>query len=236
MTKKSLLFFLALFIALNITLIRTESFSKKNMFQYSEFPIHLSYESSLAFGEYVYFYRTAGEGDKIRWEFSGTNSYVGITVLAMSDIEFNKFQNAQTFYTYTLSNGSFYIASGTFYPPSYDTWYIVFLNADSSVQTTYLTYDINVVKGDDGLFESILYPIITVVIIGAIIGAGIEIFKKKKQKEEREIIGQTEKLSRSPHTPTNEVYDSIKYCSQCGSSQMINAVYCVKCGNKFAGI
>ena len=228
MTKRNLLFFFVLFITLFFTLQIFDNNGQKNTFKHSDLEVQLSTESSLAYGEYAYFYSTADDDDKIRWEFSGTNNYVGITVFALTDTEFVKFQNFQTFYRYILSNGSYYRSSGTFYPPSYDIWYVVFLNDDSSIQITYLTYDINIVRGDEGSIESILYPILAVVIIGGVIAAVLEISKKKKLKEEKEIKGQKEKF-----TNINKFQGSIKYCSQCGSSQKINAVYCVKCGEKF---
>ena len=234
MTRKKVFFlFLISIVIFNAFIMYHNNVKRIIIYQERKPQIQPSYESSLAYGEYVYFYANAGEDDKFKWVFSGTNSYIGITVFAMTNTEFLKFQNLQTFYAYRLSNGSYYRASGIFYPPSSDTWYIVFLNVDPDNQTTYLTYDVDVDRGDDSLFESIFIPIITIIIIGSIIGGAIEISNKQKKKREAETLEKTEHWLKPDIIPPEQADYDIKYCSQCGSPQKMDAIYCVKCGNKF---
>ncbi|TKJ23118.1 MAG: hypothetical protein CEE43_05210 [Promethearchaeota archaeon Loki_b32] len=238
MTKKrDFLLVLILFFVCSSFFIPNQNINVAFLDQESQFQIQLSYEASLAYGEYIYFHINADEDDIISWEFSGLNNYVGIKVFAMTDIEFSKFQNAQTCYLYTLSNGSYYIDSGIFYPPSYDTWYIVFLNADPVEQTTYLTYNVDIERGNDGgddsIFEEIFYPIIAFVIIGSICVAMAEYSNKQKKKKEAEIISKLEPSFRSSEPQSSPNEHELKYCSQCGTPQKVNAIYCINCGNKF---
>lgn len=231
--KKGIAIFLSFIIFLNASILFHNSIKSIFKLQEKKFQIQFSYESSLAYGEYVYFYTSAGEGDKFRWEFSGTNSYVGITVFALTDTEFSKFQNLQTYYYYSLSNGSYYIDSGHFIPPSYDTWYIVFRNIDSDIQITYLTYNVVVDRGDDSLFEQIFITIISTIIIGGIIAGAVVYSKKQKKKRKAEIVSEIKSGPKSSESRLSKMEYDLKYCSQCGTPQKMNAIYCVKCGNKF---
>lgn len=196
----------------------------------------LNEEASLGYGGYAYFYAEADEEDKFEWEFDGSNNYVGITVYAMTDAEFSKFQNLLTFYAYTLSNGSYFRDSGTFKPRSHDTWYVVFLNRDSDLQITYLTYDVDIVRGNNWL-ETFLGPLIAIIIIGSIIGGGVEMSRKSKKKKEGKIItddriDSKEGQKTEAQTLTTTVYD-LKYCTRCGVPQEKLAKFCEKCGTAF---
>lgn len=199
--------------------------------------IKLSSEASIGYGGYTYFYAEADEEDRFDWEFDGSNSYVGITVYAMTDAEFYKFQKFLTFYVYTLSDGSYIRDSGTFKPRSDDTWYVVFLNDDSDMQTTYLTYDVDLVRGNDW-FESFLGPIIFIIIIGSVIGVVAELSKKSKKKGDEKIIKEDridnkEALKSVTQSLTTTLYNP-KYCTQCGAPQEKRAKFCEKCGLSFS--
>ncbi|MFW9882084.1 MAG: hypothetical protein ACFFG0_54160 [Candidatus Thorarchaeota archaeon] len=220
--------FLGFIVFLNASLLFHNNFKEIFTVQEKKFQIQPSHESSLAYGEYIYYYSNAGENDKLKWEFSGSNSYVGITAFALTDTEFYKFQTYQAFYAYTLSDGSYYKDSGTFSPPSYDKWYVVFLNADPDMQITYLTYNVVVDRGFNLDLVSIIVPII---IGGIIVGVLIYLFKKKK--EEVKPVTEIKSVPTSSKSRHSEMKENLKYCSQCGSSQKMNAVYCVKCGSKF---
>lgn len=197
--------------------------------------IKLKTEASIGYGGYAYFYAEADEEDRIDWEFSGSNNYVGITVYAMTDAEFSKFQYLLTFYAYTLSNGSYIRDSGTFKPRSHDTWYVVFLNSDSDMQTTYLTYDVDFIRGKLW-YEILLGPIIVITVIGSVLGVVIVLVKKAKTEKEAEkskILAQDRISIESTNVKTQQIHSDIKYCTKCGSLQKIEAIYCEKCGNKF---
>ena len=196
--------------------------------------LYLNYESSLPYGSYLGVHKIADENYEIRWEFSGSNNYVGIKVYAMTDLEFDKFQNLQTFYSYQLSDGSYYEASGTFIPRSYDDWYVVFLNADSDMQTTYLTYDVDFIEGPS-LLGMIVVTIIAFLVVGGIIGACVVVFNKKTKEKRRkqDICQEIIPISYQSQNAIIENGQGVKFCTYCGKAQRIDAAYCENCGRKF---
>ncbi|MFX1574850.1 MAG: zinc-ribbon domain-containing protein [Promethearchaeota archaeon] len=150
----------------------------------------------------------------------------------MTASEFYKFQNLQTFYAYKLSDGSYHRDSGIFKITSYDTWYLVFLNADSDMQTTYLIYNFEVERAVD--FTPI---IVTIAIIAVCLIISILIvvaYRRKKKREEQPVYVPIQPhLSRKPVTTTkSQKNNTIKFCTQCGTPQPMDAIYCVKCGNR----
>ena len=199
--------------------------------------LYLNYESSLPYGSYVYFHKIADENYEIKWEFSGSNNYVGIKVYAMTDLEFDKFQNFQTFYPYHLSDGSYIQDSGTFTPPSYDDWYVVFRNADSDMQTTYLTYNVDFIE-DPSLLGMIVGTIIAFLAVGGIIGACVGVSNKKaKEKQRKQEVSQkiisSSDQSDQIQKELKENAQSVKFCTNCGKTHRIDAVFCEGCGRKF---
>ena len=101
-----------------------------------------SYADEVNYGEWVGIYWSYPDSnDYIDWSFNGSNSYVGITVIAMDDTNFWNFDNGYSYTSYSLSSGAYYIHSGTFYPLYEDQWYIIFMNEDPDMQSTYLTYE-----------------------------------------------------------------------------------------------
>ncbi len=235
MTNRRFLLSLTLMIFSLTIIIESDSFSRNIQTQNEPDQIHSSYEASLSYGAYGYFTINADKGDKIHWEFSGTNSYVGITVYAMTDSEFYKFENYQTYYSYELSDGSNYRDSGTFTVTSYDTWYLVFLNIDSSMQTTYLIYDFKVKRAVD--FTPIIITIAIIMICSIIsILIGITYRQKKKREVQPIYTSKQPQLSSKPKTITSpQPNNAIKFCALCGTPQQRDAIYCVKCGNKLVG-
>ena len=249
MRKRQFLLILSIILLMNSAIIYNSYSKKENFNQVSKFKLRLSFESSLEYKHYAAVHGNAGEGDRFEWEFSGTNNYVGIIVMAMTESEFSKFQNGGTYYYYPLSNGSYYIDSGTFQPQSYDDWYIVFYNNDPDVQITYLTYEVNLVLdnahgngGDDSLFDSIFFPIIIGVIVVVIIGIVIGVIQQsKKKKEPRGALFKPPQIPVEPiqkpiestmPSDFNQYEKNVKYCPQCGVQQKLNVVYCSECGFK----
>ncbi|MFX1314091.1 MAG: hypothetical protein ACFFHD_16005 [Promethearchaeota archaeon] len=183
----------------------------------------LSYVATVDYNEYVSIYSSSpcGSGDEFYWEFSGSNHYVGITVMAMDSSEYYNFQYGYTYYYYSQSNGNYYGDSGSFYPTYTDTWYIVFVNWDSDVQSTVLTYSGSVYYGDDGDGDGdgnggipifIIIGII-IAIVAAISITGLIIYKVKKKKREPSIP--TEPGAETPVTPEEplsytKIIDGIK--------------------------
>ena len=85
----------------------------------------------------------------------------------------------------TLSNRSYYQAFGTFIPCSYNNWYVVFLNADSDMQITYLTYDVDFIE-NPSLLSMIIRIVISFLVVGEIIGACVAFPNKKAHEKRRE--------------------------------------------------
>ena len=112
-------------------------------------------------------------------------------------------------------------------------WYIVFFNVDLDMQTTYLTYNVDVIRGTIILFLQIFIPILVVIIIVGIIVGIIKYSKKQKEKRKLEILNKAGNSVKYTETLPSQIESAVKFCSQCGTPQKLNAVYCVKCGNKF---
>ncbi|KKN01034.1 hypothetical protein LCGC14_1131850 [marine sediment metagenome] len=81
MIKKKTFIFVGIIIALILTIIWDQSVENLINNSRKGFKIQMSYEASLEYEDYIYFYTNADENDIIEWEFSGTNDFVGITVL-----------------------------------------------------------------------------------------------------------------------------------------------------------
>jgi len=228
MAKKKFIFLLIIILfSIPITITSEERTSNPDL-------LHLNYEASLPYGSYIYFHQIADENYEIKWEFSGSNSYVGIKVYAMTDLEFDKFQNLQTFYSYQLSDGSYIRDSGTFTPRSHDDWYVVFLNADSDMQTTYLTYDVDFVQDTSSLLI-IVGILIACLAVGGIIGAYIFIHNNKKRKLLIQEASQTivPSSNQEQKEPIKNYNQNIQFCTSCGSPRRSENAYCGNCGKKF---
>jgi hypothetical protein len=81
-----------------------------------------------------------GPGGQVAWSFSGTNTGAGIKVMALDSANFLKIKNSQSYSYTTLSDGSYYSASGTWVPTSVATWNIVFMHVGPSTSSTNLTF------------------------------------------------------------------------------------------------
>ena len=197
--------------------------------------IYLNSESSLPYGYYVAIHRTASENIEIRWEFSGSNIKVGIIGYAMTYAEYFKFQNAQPFNRYYLSDGTHVQDSGTFTPTSSDDWYVVFLNADPYMQATTLTYDVDFIQAPSSLLIMVGI-LIACIAVGVIIGA-IIIVHNKKQKEKLRIQEASQTIipssNQDQQEPIKNYNQNIQFCTYCGSPRRIENAYCENCGNKF---
>lgn len=228
MTKKKFIFLLTI-ILFSISIAKTSEEKTSN-----PDTLYLSFESSLSYGHYVYVHQIADENYEIRWEFSGSNINIGINVYAMTDLEFSKFQNYQSCSVYKLSDGSYSRDSGTFNPRSNDSWYVVFLNADSDMQITYLTYNVDFIEVPL-LSGGIIGLIIAVLAVGGIIGAFVAVSKKiAKEKPHKQEVSQ--KIISSSDQYQKELIEnaqSVKFCTYCGITHRIDAVYCYSCGRKF---
>ncbi|MHA1240332.1 MAG: hypothetical protein ACTSQU_06015 [Promethearchaeota archaeon] len=195
--------------------------------------LNLSSESDLPYGYYRYFHQFANENYEIRWIFSGNNTNVGIIVYAMTDLEFFKLQVSQSFNYTELSNGLDYEDSGTFIPPSFADWYVLFLNADFDRQTTYLTCDVEFIEVPS-LESEIIGLIIAILAVGGIIGVFFTVSKKigkyqHKQEASQKII----QSSNLYQNELNEYAQSVKLCAHCKKTHRPDAIYCYNCGRAF---
>lgn len=195
-----------------------------------------AYNVTLNYNEYIDVSVDAGPGDEVNWDFSGSNIYVGIYVVAMTSADYNQFLYGGTYYYYTLSDGSHYSDQGTFNPTTRDTWYIVFVNVDPDQMSTSLTYDVTVYNPLVTLIVIIVVVgIVIVCIIGVAVGASNKA-KKRKEMMLRSIapppVAAQQPLppeTIQPAQPTQPVY---RYCQDCGAPIDPNAIYCESCGKK----
>ncbi len=120
---------------------------------------------TLYYNYYVAEHDTASHS--IKWSFEGSNTYVGITAIAMDYQEFANFKNGNTFTYYWLSHGNYRSDSGEFQVPYSDVWYVIFLNLDPDRQSTSLSY--NVVFDPLPIEAVFIGIIIAIVFIGVIV-------------------------------------------------------------------
>ncbi len=190
----------------------------------------------LVFSEYIAMGAEVKEDAEIDWSFSGSNPYVGIIVMAMDEYNFNKFDGGDlSAYVYFLSNGDYYIQSGTFRARSDDTWYIVFWNFDSTLESSSVTYEAKFPTGSIGLIIGI---IVGVLVLAGIIGAVV--YSMNKKKKTSGMPAATQPGIYQPYAPvqpteqqsytTAQPVVSAKVCSNCGAS--MEGSFCTSCGAK----
>ena len=149
-----------------------------------------SHQEWVDYNHYVAVYGSAGDGYRIYWEFSGSNSYVGITVYAMDSSNYADFRDGYSYSYDELSDGSYYASSGNFYPSYTSTWYIVFINWDPDQQTTYLTYSGTthspVTNGGPNIGLIITLAVVIPAVVAIVIVVIVVTRKKAKRKAELE--------------------------------------------------
>jgi hypothetical protein len=189
----------------------------------------------LFFNQYVYEGKKVKENAEIEWSFSGSNSYVGIIVMAMDEYNFNKFDNGDmSAYAYFLSDGNYIADYGTFKAKSDDVWYIVFWNFDAVIESTSLTYKVKFPGVSIGLIIGIVIGVIVVI---AIIGGVVSSNKKKKatmmpaaaQPGVYQPYAPAQPTDQQSYAPAQPVV-SAKVCSNCGAS--MEGSFCTSCGSK----
>lgn len=136
--------------------------------------------TSLEYGEVKYLMSSAYTYNDIKWSFASSNQNIGITVLIMDYINYQKFQiNDSTVDYYVLSNGQRYNDNGFFSIPYNDYWAIVFLNLDPDQEETIITLSIERVLNRWTFF--IIPSIVTFSLISIFII--IHFISKKLKKE-----------------------------------------------------
>jgi len=219
--KKICLISITLFLGILLTIIVIDA-SKRSGTTYLE-PL-----------EYLYFWEECKEGDTIKWEFQGSNSYVGIDVIAMTYSNFIKFEYLDEFYYYELSNGYYYVDYGSFEVRSDDIWYIVFINLDGDLMGTYLSYEVNFKHaGPIGLIIGI---IVGAIVIISVIGVITTRAKKQKEVALIQMMGSTipdTMVQAQPAFGYDNTYIKPKYCTNCGHQAEPNAKFCTNCGAAF---
>ncbi|MFW9866515.1 MAG: toll/interleukin-1 receptor domain-containing protein [Candidatus Thorarchaeota archaeon] len=154
--------------------------------------------STLSYNDSVAVY---GVWDWLFWEFNGSNPIVGITVRIMDPSNYIEFQNLNPYTYHELSNGTKTFDHGIYNPP-YSSWYIVFINWDSDMQTTVLNYTVlQLVPGGirtGYLFYIIFIPII-IITIGATIFGSIKAYSIKRKSHK----GVKSKVNFSIYAPTS---------------------------------
>jgi len=217
-----------------------------------------AFELSIDYGEYVTVHATAGSGDRLQWSFSGTNTFVGITVLVLDSTNYANMLSNETYSSDLLSDGSYYSAEGNFNPTYSSTWYFLFWNNDADHQNTYLTYNVEFISGGPDVL--LIAIIVGVVLAAAVIVIVVIIYKKKSKKkaalvqeprvkptiekppidmlpvepvvEEPPIIIPPVKpvgVTQSTITePIKQIIRKANICPTCGSE--VESHFCIKCG------
>ncbi len=133
----------------------------------------LDFNSSFSVGYKV------SKNQNIKWSFNGSNSLVGIIVLAMDENNYNIFMDdAFSAFAYTLSDGSYYSHYGTFKAKSSDKWWIAFINLDGDMLSTSITYKVEFPYMSTGLYIAIIGGLSVMVVIVAIVS-----YKQKKKNK-----------------------------------------------------
>ncbi|MFX1323254.1 MAG: hypothetical protein ACFFAQ_16595 [Promethearchaeota archaeon] len=135
-------------------------------------------------------YRSYGSSYKytyydIKWSFISSNQNIGITVLAMDYMNYQKFLiNDSTVHYYLLSNGLKYKDKGIFSVPYNEYWTIVFINLDPDREITSVTLSV----------ETVINPLIFYIIPSIVAFSLIFIFiliyfiSKKLKKESYALV------------------------------------------------
>ena len=101
-------------------------------------PPRSSYQFTLAPGEYAYVYLECDTS--VAWEFSGSNTYVGIEAWVFNEDNFDIYEDGGNPTGWEVSTGGNYADSGTQFVNDCDTWYLVVINTHAS-ETTTVTVD-----------------------------------------------------------------------------------------------
>ena len=210
--------------------------------------IRLSNSGSTTLDHNDYYYEYKHVGYSIKWSFESSNSYVGITVLAMDQDQYNRYVLYGSSNYYILSDGSYQRDSGTFMVPHEEIWYILFIN--HSMAQTYLSYNITYEQVNPVYI--IIAIIIVVIIVGAIVATVLIIAKTRKPKifesQSTKPISQPTNL---PQTHKYNIYRTIDdenrriivstppvlkqnwlFCPYCGQRTVLGANFCANCGRE----
>ena len=194
--------------------------------------------------------------DGVYWSFSSSDSNVGITVRAMTSTEYSKFTASQSYSYYSLSGGYYSSDSGTWSPSSSSSYYIVFINFDStgsstvtwSATETYIPYNPFDIFGSFfammsiGIIITVVVAIIIIVVIVVAIRRNTSSTNIKKSPY-RSSMSQTQ-MTPAPTTPVyqqaaasttskpEQTKANIGYCRYCGGKTEVDASFCPQCGSK----
>jgi hypothetical protein len=217
--------------------ITDESIDNKGATEISEIRLSNSGSGYLNYGDYFYEFHYVGYC--IKWSFESTNSYVGITVLALDQDQYDRYQSHETYTYYTLSDGSYAKDSGRFVVPHADYWHIWFIHYDFNNQQTFLSYDIT--------FEQVnpITIIVVVLIVSTIIAIVLILVKNKRPKKivnlsvisprqtkfnnKSYIFNERKNLNYSTFPNSNRNWF---FCPYCGKKSRLGAQYCMSCGRQ----
>ncbi len=147
--------------------------------QSEEDSIDLDYSESLAL--------KADADHNIVWEFKSSDEDVCITVLIMDEENGGKFEDEESFEADVESDGDETEDSGEYKIEDAGTYYIVFLNNDSSMQKTTVDYKVVFDQSTTGLPVILIYGIFfgIIAIIAAVVIIIIIIVVRKQNKKDR---------------------------------------------------
>ncbi len=136
----------------------------------------------------------ANKAGTVKWWFASSNENVSILLWAMSGGEYEKFLKAEEYERQILSDGTRTTDAGELEIPEVG-WAFLFLNMDPCNETTLLEFSLDLkecageIERDESESKEVSYSfevnlpmLITIIALGAIIGAVAIVYVKKKKK------------------------------------------------------
>ncbi len=246
MVKKQPVQILILVLLVSVMIFQAMSFARAQTREDSQ---------DLSYGEMIGFEADAERN--IVWEFQSSEDDVCITVLVMDEENGKKFQDDKDFEADVQSEGDKTEDSGEYEVEDPGTYFIVFLNNDSSKKDTTVDYKIAFDEsGTGGLFIYALFFGIIAAIAVVVVIVIVLVLRKQKRKE-RGISTPQPLYSPQPYAmpppaqagpypqpqaqpapspgvapvPTGPSTEGVKFCPNCRAKiSNPNAVFCTECG------
>lgn len=149
----------------------------------------------LAYGEYVVVDSEKERAVDFHWEFSSSKANIGIIVYGMENSSFTyDFLLNHTTNLLLLSDGSKSEDSGVWEIDDKDMWYIVFLNNDTDMQSTTLTYSVEMYNAETPVLIFWAVVVMCLSILGPCTPLIVKRIKNRKEKKKEKLIEKKSKI------------------------------------------
>ncbi len=197
----------------------------------------------LAYGEYVLVDSGREKVVDFHWEFSSSKANIGIIVYGMDNSSYTyNFLLNSTNNLFLLSDGSKSSDSGVWEIDDKDMWCIVFLNNDTDMQSTSLTYSVEMYNAETPI---IIFWAIVVMCLSILVPCTpliVKRLKNRKEKKKEKLIEKKSKTFFDDLEINLEEGESVNIestgltsinCPFCSKEiKNINAEICDYCGSK----